>query len=375
MEFKLNIITNKSSDVGYLPTLDGWRGIAILLVMGHHASDAIYNMFGSASSGLVNFFVLYGQMGVHIFFGISGFLICSRLLAEKAKFGQINLTSFYLRRAFRIMPAMLVFLVVTRYLSFNGVINVSLDSWLSALFFYTNYSSHGNYYTGHFWSLSVEEHFYLLWPAILVFSGKQKSVYIAISLAVFIGVWRALDLLYGFTVSEGWPNLWGRSDTQMDGLLWGCVVAVLYNEDKYRSRLLRFLFGYKFNALLMFVFFMVWRGPWYKVWLVKLMAWKIIIPFIIVGTVMYPKSWLGLILELTVLKYIGRISYSLYLWQELFLVSNSSLSLPMGVLQTLPVSLACVFICALISFYAVEKPCIYLGRRAVNYVLLKKNRN
>src|SRR5688572_14204575 len=79
----------------YIPTLDGWRAVSIIAVIGFHT-------FAGENWWLLPF--KYGYKGVSIFFGISGYLICSRLLDEQDKHGKINLKSFYIRRVFRILP-------------------------------------------------------------------------------------------------------------------------------------------------------------------------------------------------------------------------------------------------------------------------------
>lgn len=89
---------------GYLPTLDGWRAIAILGVMVAHGTAASFGAGGAFANASLYALSRYGAMGVDVFFGISGFLICSRLIAEHRARGRINLKGFYIRRFFRIPP-------------------------------------------------------------------------------------------------------------------------------------------------------------------------------------------------------------------------------------------------------------------------------
>ena len=170
-------ITNPSHYNGYIPTLDGWRTIAILIVIFAHSSDSIKNVFGSIES---NYFFEYmkilGLLGVKIFFGLSGFLITTKLISDEFKRGQISLKSFYIRRAFRILPASIVFLLTVAILSLSGIIQISLDRWLSTLFFFANYTSaESTWYLGHFWSLAVEEHFYFLWPLAFIMLATSRQ--------------------------------------------------------------------------------------------------------------------------------------------------------------------------------------------------------
>src|SRR5258708_16736007 len=97
---------------GYLPTLDGWRAIAILGVIICHGTTAIFGPGGTYVNSRVFDLTRNGALGVDIFFGISGFLICTRLLQEEQKQGRISLKNFYIRRGFRILPPYLFFLSI-----------------------------------------------------------------------------------------------------------------------------------------------------------------------------------------------------------------------------------------------------------------------
>ena len=167
-----------SAKQGYLPTLDGWRAIAILAVILDHI---VTWQFRYAHPTLFKF-TRTGPNGVSLFFAISGFLICSRLLEEENATGKISLRGFYIRRASRIVPAALTYLLVIGLLGFAGYILVSPWDWWSSVLFFRNYlppdmiSRGWGGYTMHYWSLAVEEHFYLLWPGLLVFVGRGARV-------------------------------------------------------------------------------------------------------------------------------------------------------------------------------------------------------
>src|SRR5579864_573540 len=152
-----------SRPTGYLSTLDGWRAIAIFSVMLCH--DQLYTL-GPLSTA---WFQTHGQLGVDVFFAISGILICSRLLTEEESQGFISRRNLYIRRAFRILSPAAVFLATLLLLKATVHLPVELPEVLSSLFFLRNYTSTFThlqttypYYTSHFWSLAVEEHFYLI---------------------------------------------------------------------------------------------------------------------------------------------------------------------------------------------------------------------
>jgi peptidoglycan/LPS O-acetylase OafA/YrhL len=149
---------------GYFPTFDGWRALAVLAVVLAH--DTTYN----AGPLNTNWFHQHAQFGVSIFFGISGLLICSRLLQEETAHGRISLKGFYVRRGFRILPPVAGYLLVIGMLSLFHFISVSPREWIASLLFFRNYgflvgtAAKYDWYTFHFWSLAVEEHFYLILP-------------------------------------------------------------------------------------------------------------------------------------------------------------------------------------------------------------------
>jgi peptidoglycan/LPS O-acetylase OafA/YrhL len=160
----------------YLASLDGWRAVAILLVLlGHSMEDlAAWAQQMGATIDLLSLKYI-GMHGVHIVFGLSGFLITSKLIADEQKHGRISLWGFYIRRTFRILPATLFFLFAVGALALAGVLDVTLGRWLSSLLFSANYSTADySWYLGHFWSLAVEEHFYLIWPAVFLWLGVLR---------------------------------------------------------------------------------------------------------------------------------------------------------------------------------------------------------
>src|ERR1700750_223135 len=174
MSHKQTPIRKQSS---YLPTLDGWRAIAIISVILCH--ESVLN-FGPFSTKWLHD---YGDRGVDVFFSISGILICSRLLDEERKNGFISLRSFYLRRIFRILPAALVYLFIVLILGFAGYLIVQKTEIFAAMFFYRNYTRllgriniSDAVFTGHFWSLSIEEHFYLLLPGLLLLTKRRFRI-------------------------------------------------------------------------------------------------------------------------------------------------------------------------------------------------------
>ena len=345
-------VRKKSS---YMPTLDGWRAIAILAVIFHH--DAIHAL-GAVNTRWV---WEYGNTGVDVFFAISGILICSRLLDEEKIFGRIHLKSFYIRRAFRILPPALVYLGVIAILAAIGLIVESPGGLLSAVFFCRNYphllgSALGDpgYFTTHFWSLSLEEQFYFFLPALLVFTPRQIRIPV-------LGVLAAVVFLNRIFVlhTHRWEFTQAHTDVRIDSLLVPAIFAVLVSNPRWKpyfQRALRFwpVFVLAILYILPFGIDTAWRA--------SAIVW--IMPCIVMGSVLNSQNIFGSILEFAPLKYIGRISYSLYLWQQLFFVEHfDPTGHTLGWVQSWPMRLALTFACAIASYHLLEKPVTRIGHK------------
>jgi peptidoglycan/LPS O-acetylase OafA/YrhL len=335
---------------GYLATLDGWRAIAILSVIFYH--DRLHSL-GSLSAGWL---FIYGHYGVDLFFAISGVLICWRLLEEEEEFGFISLRGFYVRRAFRILPPALAFLAVVGTLGIAGILSVGFREWLTAVFFCRNYSTlagTNGYFTEHFWSLAVEEHFYFLLPSLLLFVPKRWRVP---SLSAVC----ACVIIHRFMVLEHrrWGHVLFHTDVRLDALLIPAIFAVLVQSPSVRSR-----FGRWFRlwpAILATVLWMITTeiGAF---WLDT--ATSLLLPIVVLGTILNAKSRWATWLEWPPLRYVGRISYSLYLWQQLFFVGHFYERFPLGILQSTALRFVALWAIAAGSYHLLERPMIRLGRR------------
>ena len=351
----------------YLPTLDGWRGIAILMVVIGHAVKPPY-CTGESSAGWCRY-VLLGGHGVALFFALSGFLITSRLLDEYDRRGGISLRGFYVRRAFRILPAAFGVLCVLSILGVLGVLPIAPIEIISSLFFFRNYvplfigdDGHG-FYTALFWSLAVEEHFYLMWPLLLSVSLRRGVAgRVAIGLAIAIAAWRRLDGHYRWVehaLEVPHYMFYVRTDIRLDALLWGCTLALLLR-DPAIAPIIKRLLKPPVWALLLVAYAagiaLEWRG----------VLWHTLLaPPMIVGTMLYADALPGRVLELRPLRWIGRISYSLYLWHPIVMPQIAT-AVVWPVLQSLPINLFVAFGLASLSYYLIEKPLISVGRRLVD---------
>lgn len=292
-----------------------------------------------------------GAFGVDIFFALSGLLITTLLLRE-ADGGPLSLRGFYVRRVFRILPPLLVFLAVAVLL---GKIQPGWEL-LSSVFLFRNYlpSALGGHASGHLWSLSIEEHFYLLWPGLLAFVALGKGPRLVAYLAIGAGLWRIADVENGFTaewLGDLQPHF--RTDHRLDALLWGCFAAFLLKDAKTRE-LVREKVGQGWFAalaavaMLGTVIYSYLAGLWMAM----------LLPMLLLLTVLHPEWAVSRVLDWAPVRFVGRISYSLYLWQQLFLVPGW---VPGG--PWFPLNLCLAVGAAVLSHYCVERPCIAYGRR------------
>lgn len=303
---------------------------------------------------------LYGSLGVDLFFGISGLLITFRLISERKTNGRISLKNFYVRRALRILPAALTYLFVITILTATGVFSVHPYDILAATFFLTNYLQPTLpyfWYVGHFWSLSVEEHFYLLWPSSLRLAGARFGMAFSAGLAIAFAAWRTLDS-HCHWVSAPWLiGNSGRTDYRADVLLWGCTAAFALQSPRIRNLLQRLL--PKFWPAIA-VGFIVALATFHPRMYIPSIAF--LIPTLVVYTLLYPNRMMGKLLETGVLRWIGRLSYSLYLWQQIFLPSPEWVPRP-AMVQTFPFNIGFAFLFAYLSYRFIERPCIAYGTR------------
>jgi len=340
------------STAGYIPTLDGWRALAVLAVIVFHGVSPQSAGFAMASEG---------YRGVSVFFGISGFLICSKLLQEEVRSGTINLVGFYVRRAFRIIPPAIAYLAVIGLAGVIGVLpRLPKSEWLSCLLFYRNYvaPTHATFtrYTGHYWSLSVEEHFYFFLPGTVYLMGAAGARVFVPLLAVGVGLWRACDSHY-LLFDRMLPGTYApeRTDRTMDGLLWGAALALVLTNKSLQKWVGRNLTMFVWTLLLAaYVLVAALKPPF------SMMMEGMLIPVLLYGTTLHPASYAGRFLENAFVRWIGRISYSLYLWQQVFFIARFA---PPAVPQTFPLNALGLLACAGASYYLIERPMITIGHR------------
>lgn len=347
---------------GYLPTLDGWRAIAVLMVILYHAIASLQRAYGHDLNFLIPILHV-GSDGVLIFFSISGLLITCRLLEEKSIRGRIDLRKFYVRRAFRILPPLLALLVILSLLALMDKVSATGLDRIRALFFASNYGPEPGWYLAHTWSLSVEEHFYLFWPVILIILGWFRALIFCASAALLVTIWRMVDIHFLIVPPEIGFTAW-RTDTNLDFILLGAAAGCLLSVESTRTWLKQWLTPIKvFSLVAGGVIALLTQAYVSHIQHPLRMFEALIIPAILAGTILNPGLMGIRILEWSWLRWLGRLSYSLYLWQQLFFPRAGAESSALGRFQDWPFNLVAALACAMASFYLIERPLIKIGHR------------
>jgi peptidoglycan/LPS O-acetylase OafA/YrhL len=315
-----------------IPSLDGLRAISItLVILGHLAK------WKHVSADTIG---AYATLGVQVFFVLSGYLITNLLLREYDQSSTIGLRNFYVRRAYRIFPAAFVFLGVVTILYWRQM------RWYhvaAAVFYVANMDLSRPWIFGHLWSLSIEEQFYLLWPFAVKKWHRHKT---AILLCVFLFTPVFRTALYAFKVRG---SLAGSLPVQADQLAVGCLLAV------FAPRLPR-INGYLALVMLgLAIFIPCFQATSATRTLLLLFIMQPLLHVSLAGLVWHVIQVPYRALNWAPVAWLGKISYSVYLWQELF-CSNANLHF--GYALVLP-----TLACACLSYYLVELPMLRLRDR------------
>lgn len=331
----------------------------MLMVVATHAG--LYGEYGFAyedSRVLARLSSLgQGIAGVSVFFVLSGFLITTLLLRERRRHGRLDLLAFYARRFLRIMPGYLVFLFTLFLLARVGLLPLSREALLCAAAYLTNFVHRIHYYgeLGHTWSLAVEEHYYLVWPLLLTRLRGRVLVgflfaMIAISTAGYLGFAFRSPLRRDY-FTEYWTI------PAALGIFVGSLLASVREGEVPRPA-----FFDRLGARALIPGLLLYAAP---LWLPPALLPAVLLPMdlgvalILWGLLSRPDApWVRL-LEQRPLRYLGTISYSLYVWQGLFLRTG-----PGGQLwvQHQPQALILTLLTAALSYHLIERP--FLGLKA-----------
>lgn len=297
-----------------------------------------------------------GTRGVSVFFVISGFLITRLLLREHRATGTISLRRFYARRVLRIFPAFYTFLIALAVLALLGRLRLPWVSMLAAATFTWNYAHPpGAWWLGHVWSLCIEEQFYLTWPILLAWRGR-KGAWIAVGVIAAEPVVRTATY---FLAPAERPYLSIMLHTRADMLMFGCLAALWWDEPWFTAALAR-VFRSGVNWLLLLVSFVL--GPWLEtryggayLMTVGYTIDGLAITLLMAWLLTHSRSGVGRLFNWRPVVELGVLSYSLYLWQQLFCTPENT-----TLLGRFPINIVAALAAAFLSYRLVERPFLRL---------------
>lgn len=337
-----------------IPSLDGLRAISIAIVLLAHVAETKNLRFEPYSHALYSF----GSFGVKVFFVISGFLITTLLLNEERKRGSISLGMFYFRRTFRIWPVAYTFILVVALMGVWGLVTIPNHNLVYALTFTMNHVRHGTWATGHLWSLAVEEQFYLVWPLVFLCTGFRTRWMSCLSIVIAAPILRITTLLFA-------PKIYNTMQASLlyvgDAIAIGCLLALFSGQLRQSARANRFFTSRWFFVVPLFAIAMystlethLWPkfhfaiGNTISLFCIAATVWRVI----------SWQDWTTRILNSRVFVFVGVLSYSLYVWQQIFLDESGKLWI-----NRFPQNIVLAFATATISYYAVEQPFLRLRER------------
>lgn len=337
----------KQFKLGYNPALDGLRGIAIMLVLMSHAHVPLFD--GA-------FF------GVDIFFVLSGFLITSLLLMEWGEHGKLDYWRFYRRRFFRLMPALLLFLGTYALLApfiWPDLDDVYTDVLWSALYladYGIAFFDHPDTIL-HMWSLSVEEHFYLVWPPLLALFVRSVQRREATLWKLILGLWILATLWRIFWVGQEqvFYAIFFRFDTRASGLLAGALLAAIMVErpDFIHALGRNMRYALWLPLFIPLILELGWDDYNALVWGMTVVECAALV--VLVAVLPSQARSTGLIsqmLSTPALVYLGRLSYGVYLWHyPVVRYLRAEYSWPVVVILGTAISLGL----AALSYYTIER--------------------
>lgn len=337
------------SSGGRMSSLDGLRAVSIVMVILGHLNGT--RRFFRLDMGIGD----YAHLGVTVFFVISGFLITTLLISERKSHGSISLRLFYARRSVRIFPASFTYLIAMAFLAFGGLIRLNGLDFVCGFSYTMNYLPNRSWQVGHLWSLSVEEQFYLLWP-LLFTTMRPKNATRAVIAAIGIGVLARLAARV-FLVGTPYRDL-EMFPMVADSLAAGCLLALqrtwLESQAWYRT-----LWRPGWSVVILGLILVINRYGGYTI--AGVFGTSIVnlgLGILVHRSVYYANDFVGKLLNWRPIAFIGVLSYSLYLWQQLFLNRNSS-----HWINAFPENLILAFAAALASYFAVEKPLLGIRKR------------
>jgi peptidoglycan/LPS O-acetylase OafA/YrhL len=298
----------------YIKSLDGIRAISVMLVFWAHMD--LWHVFP-------------GLFAVNVFFFLSGFLITTLMMREYAARGRVSIVQFYIRRALRILPPMYIVLALGVTLTLLGVLPgpINLRSVIMQGLHLTNYylitvgNAHFVQGLGVYWSLAVEEHYYLVFPLVFALCYPRMNpgrlAAILAGAAVIVLLWRTAIVLLWHPASSA--RTWAATDTRIDSILWGCVLA-LWRNPALNPSSAQSLASVKFCLLALAVLattLIFYPNTFFRETLRYTLESVSLMP-LFCAAILNDKWFVVKLLNTRLLRWVGQISYTMYLSHLMF---------------------------------------------------------
>jgi peptidoglycan/LPS O-acetylase OafA/YrhL len=265
---------------------------------------------------------------------------------------------FYFRRTFRIWPVAYTYILVIALLSALGLAQIPKHNLIYALTFTMNHNQNGAWVTGHLWSLAVEEQFYLVWPLVFLFTGYRGRIIACMSIVIAAPLLRIGTFLYA-------PDIFQAMESSLlylgDAIAIGCLLALLAGTLLKSERAKRFFESPLFFLVPLMAVAMyatLQSSLWPKFHLAIGNTISLLCIAAVIWRVIYWQDWATRILNSRVFVFVGILSYSLYVWQQIFLDEAGRFWI-----NRFPQNLVLAFFAAVFSYYVVETPFLRLRER------------
>jgi peptidoglycan/LPS O-acetylase OafA/YrhL len=365
----------------YFPALDGFRFIAFLLIFLHHASMYLP---GSISGNIFwTFFNNNGWIGVDGFFILTGFLITYLLLYERQSSGSYSIRSFWWRRAIRIWPLYYLALVMgyigTPYL-FEHILHIHYLTAAYSVQIKTNLPWYmaflGNWNIVRFgwgdlrsiselWAISLDQQFYIVWPIILLFINNFRTV-LRVSIGIIAG--SILTRIYLTATGTVHPGIYVNSFARLDPFMFGVIIAgiVFFKPDLLGNKKRLFTVPLQLSMSIALILFLYFTGSANRL-AIRNGIWEYLpidgaITYFVVSCIS-GSSGLIKLLQIRSLRYLGRISYGLYVWHILALELAAYFTERIRAASLLPVAgFGLAVLLAYLSYRFIETPFMRLKK-------------
>ncbi len=342
----------------YIKGFDGLRAVSILFVILSHLG--IYHFLPDNDFIRTRVWLLFnGETGVLIFFNLSGFLITLILLKEKVTKGKINFKRFFIKRFLRLLPPFALFSITLLLLKLIGLLNFTFEGFIMSFLYCYNYAPTRFYHDElvHTWSLAVEEQFYLIWPFVIHYFNKTRIhifIFILISLSLATLYIIKLEYLIEFRRPDRW-FIPAAASILIGGLTALAITFKYHRIISYFNSSNSFIF-----STILFLF------PIYSLKYILFLS-PICMSFGIASFIgwiyFHQETRCTNFLNINTLRYIGKISYGIYVYQGLFLKTGPGGNL---FIQQFPQNLILTMITAVISYEILEKPFLKLKSKFSN---------